>query len=202
MLKDTNVIRSVLMATKYPPTQELQPITLLFPHVDPDVIASIVRHEFPGAEIYKLDSRRILESTWNLIEVNMDESTLSLLSAPAAIETYTTLDSLFVPLNTYFSVLCVHELSKTQAPMLPYHFFRYSSHLVKIAAQYEWAAVLSYHLASFSRRCKEMRKGDFTGWGRVDMDLMEQFLVPNQKKCYGTVHTFSSSCQSWERIYP
>lgn len=198
----TAVIRSLPMATKYPPGQDLQSISVLFPHVDPDVIASIVHHELSGAEIYKLDSRRILESTWNLIEVNMDENTLSLQSAPAATETYATLDSLLVPLNAYFSVLCVHELSKSQSPMLPYHFFRYSSHLVKIAAQYEWAAVLSYHLASFSRRCKEMRKGDFAGWGRVDMDLMEQFLVPNQKRCYGTVHAFHSGHQSWELIYP
>ena len=191
------------MAAKlYPSGQDLQSVTSLFPHVDQDVIASVVSHEFSGAELYKLDSRRILESTWHLIEVNMDESTISLHSAPAATETYPTLDSLLVPLNAYFSVLCVHELSGGQSPMLPYHFFRYSSHLVKIAAQYEWAAVLSYHLASFSRRCKEMRQGDFAGWGRVDMDLMEEFLVPNQKKRYGTVHTFSSSRQSWELIYP
>ncbi|EJF61252.1 hypothetical protein DICSQDRAFT_136805 [Dichomitus squalens LYAD-421 SS1] len=191
------------MAAKiYSPGQDLQSIASLFPHVDQDVIASIVGHEFSGAELYKLDSRRILESTWHLIEVNMDESTISLHSAPAATETYPTLDSLLVPLNAYFSVLSVHELSGGQSPMLPYYFFRYSSHLVKIAAQYEWSAVLSYHLASFSRRCKEMRKGDFAGWGRVDMDLMEEFLVPNQKKRYGTVHAFSSGYQSWELIYP
>ena len=163
---------------------------------------SITRHELSGTEIYKLDSRRILESTWNLVEVNIDESTFSLHSSPSATETYVTLDSLLVPLNAYFSVLCIYGLSNGQSPMLPFHFFRYSSHLVKIAAQYEWEAVLSYHLASFSRRCKEMQKADYSGWGRVDMDLMEEFLVPNQKKRYGTVHEFSSVCRSWELIGP
>lgn len=189
------------MDSMYPPGADLQPLASLFPHVDRDVIASIVRHELSGAELYKLDSRRILESTWALIEVNMDESTISLHSAPAATETYPTLDSLLVPLNAYFSVLCVHGLSHGQSPMLPYHFFRYSSHLVKIAAQYEWSAVLSYHLASFSRRCKEMRKGDYAGWGRVDMDLMEEFLVPNQIKSYGTVQTLPGGHQSWVLIH-
>ncbi|RDX55645.1 hypothetical protein OH76DRAFT_1397032 [Lentinus brumalis] len=188
------------MSSKYPPDHDLHTLAPLFPHVDPDVIASIVRHELSGAELYKLDSRRILESTWHLIEVTVDQSTLSLHSAPAATETYATLDSLLVPLNSYFSILCVHGLSHGQSPMLPFHFFRYSSHLVKIATQYEWAAVLSYHLASFARRCKEMRKGDFTGWGRVDMDLMEEFLVPNQKNRYGTVPTFAGASKSWVLI--
>ncbi|KAI0660961.1 hypothetical protein C8Q70DRAFT_973812 [Cubamyces menziesii] len=191
------------MAAIYPPGQDAQPIASLFPHVDPDVIASVVRHELPGAEIYKLDSRRILESTWNIVEMAMDDSTVSLHAAPFAIETYPTLDSLLVPLNAYFSILCVEGLSKGQSAVLPCHFFRYSSHLVKIAAQYDWKAVLSYHLATFARRCKEMRKGDYAGWGRVDMDLMEEFLVPNQKKRpYGSVFSTHSASQSWELIYP
>ncbi|OJT03744.1 hypothetical protein TRAPUB_5566 [Trametes pubescens] len=191
------------MASIYPPSQDLQSIASLFPHVDVDLIAAIVRHELPGAEIYKLDSRRILESTWNIVEVSMEDSTVSLRATPFAIETYPTLDSLLVPLNAYFSVLCVEGLSHGQSALLPCHFFRYSSHLVKIAAQYEWKAVLAYHLASFARRSKEMRKGDYAGWGRVDMDLMEEFLVPNQKKrLYGTVFSSSSVHQSWELIYP
>lgn len=192
------------MSSKYPPSHDLHTLAALFPHVDPDVIASIVRHELPGAELYKLDSRRILESTWHLLEVTVDErSTLSL--HPAATETYATLEALLVPLNAYFSVLCVHGLAHGQPPLLPLHFFRYSSHLVKIAAQYEWPAVLSYHLASFARRCKEMRKGDYAGWGRVDVDLMEEFLVPNQKNQksrYGTVHTFAGPSKSWVLIDP
>ncbi|KAH9943419.1 uncharacterized protein BXZ73DRAFT_87748 [Epithele typhae] len=186
-----------------PPGQEdIRSIATLFPHVDQDTITAIVHHELSGTEIFKLDSRRILESTWNLIDVDIDESVFALHAMPSPTETYATLDSLLVPLNAYFSILCVHGLAHSSSPMLPLHFFRYSSHLVKIAAQYEWEAVLSYHLASFSRRCKEMRKGEFAGWGRVDMDLMEEFLVPNQKKRYGSVHALSSVCNSWELIYP
>ena len=43
------------MSSKYPPSHDLHTLAALFPHVDPDVIASIVRHELPGAELYKLD---------------------------------------------------------------------------------------------------------------------------------------------------
>ncbi|KAL7282426.1 hypothetical protein PYCCODRAFT_1433653 [Trametes coccinea BRFM310] len=191
------------MTPLYPPAKDLQSIASLFPHVDLDVIASVVRHELPAIEVYKLDSRRILESTWNIVEVSMDDSTVSLCAAPLAIETYPSLDSLLVPLNAYFSILSVDGLSNGQSALLPCHFFRYSSHLVKIAAQYEWHAVLSYHFAFFARRLKEMRKGDFAGWGRVEMDLMEECLVPHQKKRpYGTVFPDSSTYQSWELIYP
>ncbi|KAI9000992.1 hypothetical protein BD414DRAFT_473300 [Trametes punicea] len=186
----------------YPPSQDLQSIASLLPHVELEVIASVVRHELPGVEVYKLDSRRILESTWNIVEV-MDDSTVSVRAAPLAIEMYPTLDSLLVPLNAYFSILSVNGLSNGQSALLPCHFFRYSSHLVKIAAQYEWKAVLSYHLAFFARRVKDMRKGDYSGWGRVEMDLMEEFLVPHQqKRPYGTVFSASSAYDSWELIYP
>ena len=119
------------MGSIYSPGQDPRAIASLFPHVDEEVILSITRHELSGTEIYKLDSRRILESTWNLVEVNIDESTFSLHSSPSATETYVTLDSLLVPLNAYFSVLCIYGLSNGQSPMLPFHFFRYSSHLVK-----------------------------------------------------------------------
>ncbi|OBZ77153.1 hypothetical protein A0H81_04070 [Grifola frondosa] len=168
------------MAT-YPPGQDLRNLTTLFPHVEDDLLMSIIRHELPGIEVYKLDSRRILESQWNFLEVSVEDSSISVRPTPSASELYHTLDSLLVPLNAYFSILCLHGLANGQPPMLPCHFFRYSSHLVKITAQYEWSAVVLYHLASFSRRCREMRAGDYTGWGRVDMDLMEEFLVPNQK---------------------
>ncbi|KAJ2998347.1 hypothetical protein NUW54_g7039 [Trametes sanguinea] len=95
------------MTPLYPPAKDLQSIASLFPHVDLDVIASVVRHELSAVEVYKLDSRRILESTWNIVEVSMDDSTVSLCAAPLAIETYPSLDSLLVPLNAYFSILSV-----------------------------------------------------------------------------------------------
>ncbi|KZT05532.1 uncharacterized protein LAESUDRAFT_737390 [Laetiporus sulphureus 93-53] len=166
----------------YPPGRGLDDLLYLFPHVEDATIAAILKHTLPGSDVYKLDSRRILESQWDLVDdESLDESAVSLRGTPVAIDVYQTLDSLLVPLNAFFSILTLHGLANGQPTMLPYYFFRYSSHLVKIATQYEWHAVLSYHLAFYARRCKEMRGGEYSGWGKVDIDLMEQYLVPYQK---------------------
>ena len=157
-------------------------------------MSSILNHTLPGGDLYKLDSRRILEAQWDLIDASLDDSSSpqALRAAPHAVDVYPSLDSLLVPLNAYFSVLTLHGLARGQPTMLPYYFFRYSSHLVKIATQYEWSAVLRYHLAFYARRCKEMRVGEYDGWGKVEVDLMEQFLVPHQKN----VKVVSSWCTS------
>jgi len=169
------------MSQTYPPGQTLRDLLYLFPHVEDDTMASILAHTLPGADVYKLDSRRILESQWDLIDAPRDDSAVASLGMGVPTDVYKTLDSLLVPLNAYFSVLTLHGLASGQPTMLPCYFFRYSSHLVKIATQYEWPAVLSYHLAFYARRCKEMRIGEYVGWGKVDVDLMEQHLVPYQK---------------------
>lgn len=164
---------------------ELQPdkqpdLATLFQHVDAGTLNALLNHELPAAELYKLDTRRIMESQWHLID--LDDSTVQFRCVPSAREIYQTLDSLMVPLNTYFSILSVHGLSSGQPPTLPCHFFRYSSHLIKIASQYEWQAVLLYHFAFFARRCNEMLQGRYTGWERVDVDLMEELLVQYRKE--------------------
>ncbi|GBE79561.1 hypothetical protein SCP_0207610 [Sparassis crispa] len=166
------------MSQTYPPAQGLRDLLYLFPHVENDTIVSIIHHDLHGTDIYRLDSRRILESQWDLVEASLEDRTCA---TSVAVDIYRTLDSLLVPLNAYFSILSLHGLAHGQPAMLPCYFFRYNSHLVKLASQYEWPAVLSYHLAFFDRRCKEMRLGDYSGWGKVDVQLMEEFLVPYQK---------------------
>lgn len=165
----------------YPPTplQELCDPASLFPHVDKDIINAILNHDLPAAQLYKLDTRRISEAEWHFVD--LEDSTVSFRCVPSAVEIYKTLDSLLVPLNIYFSILCVHGLSNGQPATLPSHFFRYSSHLVKITAQYEWQAVLLYHFAFFARRCSEMLQGSYAGWDKIDVDLMEELLIQHRK---------------------
>ena len=118
--------------------------------------------------------------------VDLDDThptaTVTFRAVPSALEIYKTLDALLVPLNIYFSILCVHAMAHLgQPPTLPVHFFRYSSHLVKVAAQYEWPAVLLYHFAFFARRSGEMLHGNYAGWDKIDVDLMEEVLVQHRK---------------------
>ena len=154
-------------------------LSALFPHIDEDILNAILSHDLPAAELYKLDTRRITESQWNMVD--LEDSTVQVRSVPSAREIYRDLDSLLVPLNTYFSILCVHGLANGQPPTLPCHFFKYNSHLVKIASQYEWHAVLLYHFAFFARRCNDMLLGKYAGWEKIDVDLMEELLVQHRK---------------------
>ncbi|KAI0739319.1 hypothetical protein BC629DRAFT_1596634 [Irpex lacteus] len=155
-------------------------LAALFPHIEEDTLNAILNHDLPAAELYKLDTRRISETQtqWHLVD--LDDSTVKVRSVPSARQIYQNLDSLLVPLNTYFSILCVHGLSNGQPPTLPCHFFKYSSHLVKIASQYEWPAVLLYHFAFFARRCNDMILGKYSGWEKIDVDLMEELLVQHR----------------------
>lgn len=162
-----------------PPAHQSYDISTLFQHVDGEILNAILNHDLPAAQLYKLDTRRISEAEWHIVD--LEDSTVSFRSVPSALEIYKTFDSLLVPLNIYFSILCVHGLSNGQPATLPCHFFRYSNHLVKIAAQYEWHAVLLYHFAFFARRCSEMLQGNYAGWDKIDVDLMEELLVQHRK---------------------
>ncbi|THH33688.1 hypothetical protein EUX98_g618 [Antrodiella citrinella] len=148
-------------------------------HVDSETVEAILHHDLPAAELYKLDTRRILESQWHIVD--LQDSTVSFRSVPSAVQIYQTLDSLLIPLNIYFSILSVHALSAGQSVFLPSYFFQYLNHLVKISAQYKWDAVLLYHFAFFARRSSEMLNGDYKGWTRIDVDLMEELLVQHRK---------------------
>lgn len=149
-------------------------------HVDPETVEAILHHDLPAAELYKLDTRRILESQWHIIDLQ-DSTTVSFRSVPSAGEIYQTLDSLLIPLNIYFSILSVHALKAGKSIYLPTYFFSYISHLVRISSQYKWDAVLLYHFAFFARRCSEMLNGNYKGWAGIDVDLMEELLVQHRK---------------------
>ncbi|CAL1700629.1 unnamed protein product [Somion occarium] len=161
--KDEGSMHSSSAFTYPPPAYSLStPVeadpSKLFPHIDEETMTAILNHDFPAAELYKLDTRRIQESSWHIVDLN--DSLVSFRSVPSAREIYQNLDALMIPLNTYFSIL---------------------SHLIKIAAQYEWSAVLLYHFAFFARRCNEMLHGDYSGWAKIDVDLMEEILVQHRK---------------------
>lgn len=167
------------MHTPFSTGREEINLSSVFNHVDQDTLNALLRHELPAAELYKLDSRRIQEAQWHFVD--FEDSKVSFRGVPSAREIYRTLDSLLIPLNTYFSILSIHALNEGHPATVPHYFFRYSSHLVKIASQYEWSAVLLYHFAFFARRCNEMLNGDYAGWAKTEVDLMEELLLPHRK---------------------
>ncbi|KAK0213323.1 hypothetical protein DFS33DRAFT_1377805 [Desarmillaria ectypa] len=49
------------------------------------------------------------------------------------------------------------------------------------AAEYEWHAVVSYHMAFFTKRRREMIDREYGGWGRIDLELRGEHLFPYRK---------------------
>ncbi|KAJ7213802.1 hypothetical protein C8J57DRAFT_1255961 [Mycena rebaudengoi] len=67
----------------------------------------------------------------------------------AAPRDYKSLNAIVVPLSEYFAILCMYAQPTGQAHWVARQFWRYNVHLSKIAAEYEFAAVLEYHMEFF-----------------------------------------------------
>ncbi|KAJ7206677.1 hypothetical protein B0H12DRAFT_1195782 [Mycena haematopus] len=145
----------------------------LFPDVKPACITAVITHDLEASELYKLD-RRIRDSqpTWSLsAEGSIDLNT-------SKHKAYKNLNSILVPMTTYFAILTAHLPAR--AP--PVYFYRYISHLAMLAPEYEWAAVLEYHIIFFNRRRSEMSRGSYEGWATADIELLSSFVYPHRKQ--------------------
>ncbi|KAJ3791941.1 hypothetical protein GGU11DRAFT_694085, partial [Lentinula aff. detonsa] len=94
----------------------------------------------------------------------------------AAYRKYKSLNAIAVPLSTYFSVLLTHTEAAGKVSLIASDFFKYNAHLIKITSEYKWSAVVGYHMAFFNKRRREMQNGDYSGWGKVDMELRGEHL--------------------------
>ena len=151
----------------------------LFPEVEAATITSIIQHEFRGSDLYKLDSRYRDKTERQMLALN--GTTLELTTNDTALKEYKSLNSILVPLSTYFSILIMHAQASGKAATISFNVLRYNGHLVKIASEYEWTAVVAYHMAFFAKRKREMSEGDYGGWGRIDLELQGEHLYPNRK---------------------
>ncbi|KZP17999.1 hypothetical protein FIBSPDRAFT_956743 [Athelia psychrophila] len=145
-----------------------------FPTVEMATITAILYHDFCATDLFELDSRyqhktgrqgQILTFTGTSLEL-------------AVAKGYKSLESVSVPLGTYFSILLASApVALSQLRSLGRYFLWYQTHLLKISSGYEWSAVLAYHTDFFNTRRREMAEGVYTGWGRVDRDLHGEHLL-------------------------
>jgi hypothetical protein len=153
----------------------------------------VIQHELKAWDLSKLDSR---------YRNKEDRQTLSLggvqLSyTDAAPRDYKSLNAIVVPLSEYFAILYMYAQPTGQSDWVARQFWRYNVHLSKIAAEYEFAAVVEYHMEFFQRRRGEMqRHGDYSGWGRPDVELMSTRLYDRRKPTTTSKKLLSSSSQS------
>lgn len=155
------------------------PLFTVFPEVEATTITSVIQHELRCSDLYKLDPRYRDKAEWMTLE--LDDTTHELSDDDASFKEYKRLSSIIVPLSTYFSILVAHCQPTTTSALLAIQLFRYIAHLTKIASEYEWHAVVSYHIAFLARRQREMIDGDYGGWGHIDLELRGEHLFPNRK---------------------
>ncbi|KZP14064.1 hypothetical protein FIBSPDRAFT_708092, partial [Athelia psychrophila] len=141
-----------------------------FPEVEAATISAVILHDLRANELYKLDSRYRDKSEKQILSFN--GTSLEVASGDPATKEYKTLNSIIVPLSVYFAILLAHagnSVSAQLASTLGMHFFWYNAHLAKIASEYEWPAVLAYHMAYFNKRRREMADGIYDGWSSHNM---------------------------------
>ncbi|KAJ7641623.1 hypothetical protein FB45DRAFT_1125566 [Roridomyces roridus] len=122
------------------PTGASPSLQSLFPDVKPACITSVITHDLEAADLYKLDVRvRDSEPTYSLTATGTFEMNMTRHKA------YKNLNSVLLPLNTFFAILTAHLPTRSAATV---YFYRYANHLATLAAEYEWPAVLEYHTLS------------------------------------------------------
>ncbi|KAJ7089052.1 hypothetical protein C8R43DRAFT_908629 [Mycena crocata] len=150
----------------------------LFPDIEPAHILSVISHELRAADLYKLDPRlKDVEATYCIgatgaLELNTTKH-----------KSYKTLNSILLPLNTYFGILTVHNIANGY---LAAYFHRHTAHLVTLASEFEWAAVLEYHTLFFNRRRGDMLEGSYATWGQPDIALLALHVYPHRKQVSAT----------------
>ncbi|KAH7869924.1 hypothetical protein F5879DRAFT_783491, partial [Lentinula edodes] len=130
--------------------------------IDAEIIAEIARHEFPASSLWRihLTAGRILPGDSCLF---MDDP-----------NRFPTFESLLPHLLAYFSVLasCARSSGKPDISFtLMNGSYSYTESLVEMTTQFKWSDVLGYHIQYMSKRQDEMRRGIYSGWGPIDLDL-------------------------------
>ncbi|KZP33181.1 hypothetical protein FIBSPDRAFT_701524, partial [Athelia psychrophila] len=144
-----------------------------FRTIEAATITSIIQHDLRASELYKLDSRYRDKGERQALVFN--GTALEIASRDTVAREYKALNSVTVPLATYFQiVLGIVPLSELRA--VSQHFTWYSGHLQRLAVDYEWSALLAYHNDFFNGRRREMAEGDYTAWGRLDHELDDLHL--------------------------
>ncbi|KAK0222802.1 hypothetical protein EDD85DRAFT_859736 [Armillaria nabsnona] len=135
---------SLLFTLTSPPvtSTSLPYLLRLFPQVKEATITSVVQHELPPSDLYKLDSRYLDEGKKKTSELPFEFPNIN-----SSLKEYETLSSIFVPLSTYFSNLVVCYQFAGNSALLAVQLFRYNAHLAEIPSVYACHLVVPYHMA-------------------------------------------------------
>ncbi|KAJ3782729.1 hypothetical protein GGU10DRAFT_233105, partial [Lentinula aff. detonsa] len=137
----------------------------LFPNVEERHVLDITRHEFRPYSLHKLDRR--VRSKADMAKGGLEALALS----EGSVRDYPSLDSVIVPLLTYFHILIAYARSSGNSDagcILSMGAITYVGSLTEMAQKFQWAAVFEYHIGYMNLRRYEMKESNYFGWGPVD----------------------------------
>lgn len=166
-----------------------------FPHVEPELLYAIARHTFDPLELYALDEHyRPASGTPPPAELSdaLGAST-KLATREFITRYYPSFSALVGPLSTYFRILLALASAAPSAPSSPTSAHppppgradvlaiasastQYLAHLVALSEEHHWSIILPYHMTFHRARMEEMKRGDYSGWEKIDVELLVQLI--------------------------
>lgn len=161
----------------------------LFPSVESKIIMDIASHVFAP-----LDLPRLLSPLAARQDYIAPPSSAPSAEHTLALKHFPSFHSLLRPLLKYFEVLGAFAASSGK----PWEVFAitrslsdYISHLTELHQQYKWSAVVIYHIEFHTIRLWDMKAGDYSAWGRPDLNLLSRlvFMHPLPPPSSNSHHT-------------
>jgi hypothetical protein len=87
--------------------------------------------------------------------VAVNGTTLKVFS-DSTLKDYKSLGSLIIPLDVYFGILLMHVQATRNVASLGLGFLHYNAHLIQTTGEYQWSAVVGYHMAFVASRCLQL----------------------------------------------
>lgn len=169
-------------------------LLMSFPEVDEAVIIAVISHQFRGSDLYKLDSKYRDKADRATLEI---ENGAVRVKTDSSVKDYPTPSSVELPLLVYFRIIIAHCAPSGDAATITLYVLSYIESFLRIRTEYEWSAVLGYHMAFFRRRRREMAHGDYSGWRKTDPELHTDHLA-GFRKAPRTANTSAQSKRNGE----
>lgn len=151
----------------------------MFYDIDSALRLAIAKHEFKPEHLWKLDDQPARGQVKSKSFEIDDEGVIVKHEKSATVKDYPNPRSLVDPLIRYFLMLQIyvaHSAGLPSAIQVMYHTNEYLRLLLKLIADYDWAAVLHYHFHFHAIQLIDMRDGRYQGWSSRDRDLWAKFL--------------------------
>ncbi|KAJ3725538.1 hypothetical protein DFJ43DRAFT_976160, partial [Lentinula guzmanii] len=128
----------------------------------------VTRHNFRPYSLHKLDHH--VRSRGDMSKGSLDALALS----KGSIRDYPSLDSVVIPLLTYFNILIAYTQmggNPNADCILSMGANAYIASLAEMAKKFQWAAVFDYHVEYMNLWRYEMKESNYHGWGPIDGPL-------------------------------